>query len=231
MGFVFDPPEVTQVPVRGSDDAFPVREIYCVGRNYWEHRKEMGFEDRDPPFFFKKGRYSIVNCPDGGEASIPYAPQTGNFHHEIELVVAIGKEGFEIAKEDAGQYIFGYAVGIDMTRRDLQIKMREKGRPWDTGKNFEFGAPIGPITKASGPEPLTKGRIWLSVNDEMRQDADLEELIWSVSETIEDLSKYSRLYPGDLIYSGTPAGVGPVVAGDVMKGGVDGLGEITVRVT
>lgn len=231
MKFVFDPPAQTSVPVRNSDTAFPVREIYCVGRNYWEHRKEMGFEDRDPPFFFKKGRYSIVNCPDTGEASIPYAPQTNNFHHEIELVVAIGKEGFEIPQSDAGQHVFGYAVGIDMTRRDQQIRMREKGRPWDTGKNFEYGAPIGSITPSSSETPLGKGRIWLSVNDEMRQDADLDEMIWNVAETIEDLSKYYRLYPGDLIYTGTPAGVGPVVSGDTLKGGVDGLGEIAVRIS
>ena len=232
MHFCFDPPYTTAVPIRGTDMAFPVREIYCVGRNYWEHRKEMGFgEDRDPPFFFKKGRSSIVNCPDGDIVPIPFPPQTSNFHHEIELVVAIGKEGFEIPLEEAASYIYGYAVGLDMTRRDLQIAMREKGRPWDNGKNFEFGAPIGAITKADGGPALGKGRIWVSVNGEMRQDADLSEMIWNVEETIADLSKFHRLHPGDLIYTGTPAGVGPVVPGDILKGGVDGLGEISVRYT
>ncbi|WP_425404530.1 fumarylacetoacetate hydrolase family protein [Hwanghaeella sp.] len=232
MQFCFDPPATTAVPIRGTDEYFPVGEIYCVGRNYWEHRKEMGFgEDRDPPFFFKKGRYCIVNCPDGETVPLPYPPQTSNFHHEIELVVAIGKEGFEIPQEETSSYIYGYAVGLDMTRRDLQIKMREKGRPWDNGKNFQYGAPIGAITKADGGPAMNKGRIWVSVNDEMRQDADLAEMIWNVEETIADLSKYHRLYPGDLIYTGTPAGVGPVVSGNTLKGGVDGLGEISVRYT
>lgn len=228
MNYCFPAPEIVAVPVRGGDP-FPVREIYCVGRNYWEHRKEMGFEDRDPPFFFKKGRYAIVNCVDGVEAEIPYPPETRNLHHEIELVAAIGKEGFRIPKDRALEHVHGYAVGLDMTRRDLQIAMREKGRPWDAGKNFEASAPIGAITPAAEVGDLKAASIWLGVNGEERQRAGVDEMIWDVAEVIEDLSRFFRLYPGDLIYTGTPAGVGPVVAGDVMAGGVDGLGEIRVR--
>ncbi|MEQ8443135.1 MAG: fumarylacetoacetate hydrolase family protein [Alphaproteobacteria bacterium] len=222
--------EPVRIPVQGSDDVFPVRNIYCVGRNYWAHREEMGVSDRDPPFFFQKRPDGLVYCPPGQETEIPYPPMTSNFHHEIELVVAIGTGGKDIALADATSHIFGYAVGLDMTRRDLQGAAKEKGRPWDTGKNFEHGAPIGEIVPIAKTGPITDGMITLSVNGAVRQSAPMDEMIWSVNETIEDLSKYHTLYPGDLIYTGTPAGVGPVVSGDLLEGAAEKVGAISVRI-
>jgi fumarylpyruvate hydrolase len=221
---------VVAVPVVGSDKTFPVRRIYCVGRNYVEHAQEMGFTGREPPFFFAKPADAIVNVAPGETATIPYPPQSGNVHHEIELVVAIGKRGSNIAEQDAAQYIFGYAVGIDMTRRDLQMELRKAGRPWELGKAYDQSAPIGPIYPAAQVNGIEKARIWIDVNGERRQDSNIDKLIWNVPETIAYLSRYFTLQPGDLIYTGTPAGVGGVVEGDVMHGGVDGLGEICVRV-
>jgi fumarylpyruvate hydrolase len=229
MKYAFELP-VAAVPIVGSEQSYPVRRIYCVGRNYAEHAQEMGFTGREPPFFFAKPADSIVYAAPGETATIPYPSQTANLHYEIELVVAIGKQGVNIAAEDAAQYIFGYAVGIDMTRRDLQLDLRKAGRPWELGKAYDQSAPIGPILPAAQAADMTATRIWIDVNGEMRQDSDTSKLIWNVNETIAHLSRYFELFPGDLIYSGTPAGVGAVVAGDVMTGGVEGLGEIRVKV-
>jgi len=230
MSHLFELP-VAAVPVLGSDKTFPVRRIYCVGRNYVEHAQEMGFTGREPPFFFAKPADAIVNVAPGETATIPYPPGSANVHHEIELVVAIGKRGADIAEADAAQYIFGYAVGIDMTRRDLQMELRKAGRPWELGKAYDQSAPIGPIVPAEQVNGIEHARIWIDVNGEKRQDSTIDKLIWNVPETIAYLSRYFELHPGDLIYTGTPAGVGAVVAGDTMHGGVDGLGEIRVQVS
>lgn len=229
MSHLFELP-VAAVPVAGSDQTFPVRRIYCVGRNYVEHAQEMGFSGREAPFFFAKPADAIVNVAPGETATIPYPPQTANLHHEIELVVAIGKRGADIAEADARDYVFGYAVGIDMTRRDLQMELRKAGRPWELGKAYDQSAPIGPIVPAAQAAGIDGARIWIEVNGQARQDSNIDKLIWNVPETISWLSRYFELHPGDLIYTGTPAGVGAVVAGDVMRGGVDGLGEIRVKV-
>lgn len=223
-------PAAVDVPVRGTGAAFPVRNIYCVGRNYWAHREEMGVTDRDPPFFFTKARDAVVVCPPGGTARIAYPPETQNLHHEIELVVAIGKEGTRVPQAEAPGLIFGYAVGIDMTRRDLQNAAKQKGRPWDVGKSFAQAAPMGEIVPFAETGEILNGRIALSVNGETRQDAPMDEMIWSVNETIEDLSRFYTLHPGDLIFTGTPAGVGPVVVGDVLEGSAEGVGSIRVEI-
>jgi fumarylpyruvate hydrolase len=221
---------MTTVPVVGTPDVFPVRRIYCVGRNYAEHAQEMGFSGKEPPFFFCKPADAIVVVPQGETVAIPYPAQTSNVHHEIELVVAIGQRGANIAEADAAKYIFGYAVGLDMTRRDLQMELRKQGRPWELGKAYDQSAPIGPIHPIARTGELTGGAIWLDVNGEKRQSSDLQKLIWNVSETIAYLSQYFELHPGDLIYTGTPEGVGAVRSGDVMAGSVEGLGEIRVKV-
>ena len=230
MSFVFPPIQVAAIPVRGGGDLFPVRNIYCVGRNYWAHRSEMGATDRDPPFFFTKAQDAILFCPPGEVTEVPYPVMTSNFHYEIELVVAIGKEGADIAQSDVPAHIFGYAVGLDMTRRDLQLAARDKGRPWDNGKSFALAAPIGDIVPIGTSGEIASGRIALSVNGETRQDAAMEEMIWNVREIVEDLSKYHRLYPGDLIFTGTPAGVGPVQRGDVLDGSAEGVGTLRVKI-
>lgn len=229
MTHLFELP-VPAVPIAGGSQTFPVRRIYCVGRNYVEHAQEMGFSGREPPFFFAKPADAIVNVAPDQTATIPYPPQTANLHHEIELVVAIGKRGADIAEADAGQYVFGYAVGIDMTRRDLQMDLRKAGRPWELGKAYDQSAPIGPIHPAATVAGIDQARIWIEVNGEPRQDSSVAKLIWNVPETIAYLSRYFELHPGDLIFTGTPAGVGAVVAGDTMHGGVDGLGELRVKV-
>jgi fumarylpyruvate hydrolase len=209
---------------------FPVHRIYCVGRNYAEHAKEMGFTGREPPFFFLKPADALVNVADGETGAIDYPTLTANLHHEIELVVAIGKGGRGIRAADAAQHIWGYAVGLDMTRRDLQNDMKKQGRPWCIGKAFEQSAPMGPITPITKTGELLKGAITLAVNGAVKQTGDLSELIWNVNETIEHLSAAWTLQPGDLIFSGTPAGVGAVVRGDVMEGFVAGLGSLKVAV-
>lgn len=229
MKYAFELP-IAAVPIVGSEQTYPVRRIYCVGRNYAEHAQEMGFTGREPPFFFAKPADAIVNAAPGETVTTAYPSQTSNLHYEIELVVAIGKHGVNIAEEDAAQYIFGYAVGIDMTRRDLQLELRKAGRPWELGKAYDQSAPIGPIYPAAQAGDMTAARIWIDVNGDMRQDSDTSKLIWNVNETIAHLSRYFELCPGDLIYTGTPAGVGAVVAGDLMTGGVEGLGEIRVKV-
>ena len=227
MKYVFPVPTVPAVPIVGSESSFPVRRIYCVGRNYAEHAREMGFEpDREAPFFFAKPADAVV--ADG--ATIPYALATQNLHHEIELVVAIGKEGVEITPEAALDHVFGYAVGLDMTRRDLQLAARDKGRPWDVGKGFDQSAPIAAIRRAAEIGHLTSGAIQLSVNGQVKQSSDLRLLLWSVKELVVELSRLFVLHPGDLIFTGTPAGVGPVKPGDELRGSIEGVGEISLRI-
>ncbi|RBL82684.1 FAA hydrolase family protein [Streptomyces cavourensis] len=231
MSFVFDPAAPVAVPVAGSADCFPVRRVYCVGRNYAAHAREMGFDpDREPPFFFCKPADAVVPVAPDTTLSLPYPPETANLHYEIELVAAIGKGGANIGVDEALQHVWGYAVGLDMTRRDLQMKMREAGRPWELGKAFDQSAPIGPLHRAAEVAGIHEAAIWLQVNGTDKQRSDIGKLIWSVAETIAYLSRYFRLEAGDLIYTGTPEGVGPVVRGDTMVGGVDGLGTLSVRI-
>lgn len=233
MSYVFEPMKTVGIPVTDSEDLFPVRRIYCVGRNYAAHAREMGFDpDREPPFFFCKPNdaESVVPVADGKSVDIPYPVQTSNYHHEIELVVAIGKGGKNISVEDAAKHIFGYAVGLDMTRRDLQMKMREAGRPWEIGKAFDYSAPIGEITPIAKTGDLNSGEIHLTVNGKTTQKSNITHLIWSVSETIANLSTLFELKEGDLIMTGTPEGVGAVVAGDTMVASIEGLKSITVAV-
>ena len=219
-------PETVSVAV-STGGAFPVRRIYCVGRNYRAHAIEMGFDpDREAPFFFLKPADAIM--PSG--STIAYPPRTSDFQHEIELVVAIGKGGKNIPVEQAADHIFGYAVGLDMTRRDLQITARKAGRPWDMGKGFDQSAPCGTITPIAETGELTRGAISLTVNGETRQESDLSLLIWSVNETIADLSTYCELMPGDLIFTGTPEGVAPVEPGDELVGKIDGLEDLRIRI-
>ena len=230
MSFVFDPAPSVAVPVAGTADSFPVRRVYCVGRNYAAHAREMGFDpDREPPFFFCKPADAVVPVAEGSTLTLPYPPETANFHYEIELVAAIGRGGADIPVEQALEHVWGYAVGLDMTRRDLQMKMREAGRPWELGKAFDLSGPIGPLHPAGSFKDIDKAGIWLQVNGTDKQKSDIGKLIWSVAETVSYLSRYFRLEAGDLIYTGTPEGVGPVVRGDRMVGGVDGLGTISVE--
>ena len=230
MSYVFTPPAVPSVAVVGRAERFPIHRIYCVGRNYVEHAQEMGFTGREPPFFFMKPADAVVVVPEGETGVVDYPSLTANFHHEIELVVAIGTGGRNILAADAASHIWGYAVGLDMTRRDLQGEMKKQGRPWDIGKGFDQSAPIGPIVPKSNCGELTRGAITLTVNGAMRQKGDLTELIWNVNETIEHLSTAWALQAGDLIFSGTPAGVAAVVRGDVMEGFVAGLPLLRVAV-
>lgn len=226
MSYPFAPAAAPSVAIAGSADRFPVHRIYCVGRNYAEHAREMGFSDREPPFFFAKPADAVVT--DG--ADVPYPPRTANLHHEIELVLAIGKGGANIAVEQALDHIFGYAVGNDLTRRDLQAQAREAGKPWDTAKGFDASAPISAIHPASVIGHPAKGAIWLKVNGEARQSGDIADLIWSVPEIVAELSTLFRLAPGDLIFTGTPAGVGALKPGDLVEGGVDGVDTLRHRV-
>ena len=220
MTYVIPAPAQTSVEVAGSSERFPVHRIYCVGRNYAAHAREMGMDpEREPPFFFSKPADAIV--PNG--APVPYPPRTGNLHHEIELVVAIGTGGRDIPLASALAHVFGYAVGNDLTRRDLQFAAREKGQPWDVSKGFDRSAPVTAIRRAAEVGHLERGRIWIEVNGERRQQADLSEMIWNVPEIVAELSTLFDLMPGDLIFTGTPAGVGPVQRGDSLVGGIDGL--------
>jgi fumarylpyruvate hydrolase len=229
MNHVIEAPAPAVVPVAGGG-SFPVHRIYCVGRNYAEHAKEMGHTGREPPFFFLKPADTIVPVADGETGTMEYPTLTANLHHEIELVVAIGRGGRDIAAAGAADHIYGYAVGLDMTRRDLQNDMKKQGRPWSIGKAFEQSSPIGPIVPKVRTGELTRGAITLDVNGVRKQTGDLSDLIWSVAETIEQLSRGWTLQPGDLIYSGTPAGVGAVVRGDLMEGHIAGLPALRLRV-
>ncbi|WBY01754.1 fumarylacetoacetate hydrolase family protein [Ramlibacter tataouinensis] len=230
MSYVFAAPAVTSVPVLGRAERFPVRRVYCVGRNYVEHAQEMGFTGREPPFFFLKPADAIVPVAQGETGSIPYPTLTKNLHHEIELVVAIGTGGRNIKAADAHKHIFGYGIGLDMTRRDLQGEMKKQGRPWDIGKAYDQSGPMGPITPADQAGDVVNAAIWLQVNGQDRQRSNVSKLIWNIGETIEHLSAAWELAPGDLIFTGTPEGVAAVASGDTLVGGVDGLGELRVRI-
>ena len=230
MNYVFAPPPTVSVPVVGTQARFAVHRIYCVGRNYAEHAKEMGHSGREPPFFFMKPADAVLVATPGQTKALPYPSLTHNLHHEVELVVAIGTGGQNIPVEQAEQHIFGYAVGLDMTRRDLQNDMKTQGRPWSIGKGFDHSAPIGPITPKAAAGDVAHAAISLQVNGQQRQHSTLDQLIWSISETIAQLSCAWTLQPGDLIYTGTPAGVGAVVRGDTLRASVDGLVEIELTV-
>jgi fumarylpyruvate hydrolase len=223
--------DLPAVPIHGSSDVFPVRHIYCVGRNYAEHAKEMGGDAaKEPPFFFTKPADAVVPVVPPAVGRIRYPLATKNLHHEIELVVAIGKAGVNVAPERANELVFGYAVGLDMTRRDLQNDMREKKRPWDIGKSFAQAAPIAPLHPVTQAGLLGRGAIWLDVNGIRRQTGDLADMIWDVPHTLSFLSRYYELLPGDLVFTGTPSGVGAVVAGDRLHGHVDGLTPLRVDI-
>ena len=232
MDFVFPPHLPAALPVAGGADSFPVRHIYCVGRNYADHAREMGAADqaegREPPFFFMKPGDAVVGGV--GEISVAYPPATKNLHHEVELVVALGAGGANVAVDAVRDLIFGYAVGLDLTRRDIQARAKEKGHPWDMGKGFDQSAVAGtihPVAQVGHPD---RGRIWLTVNGEIRQDGDLAAMLWKVADIVANLSTLVRLAAGDLIYTGTPAGVGPLLPGDVLEGGVDGVGALRARI-
>ena len=230
MQYLFTPPAVVSVPVVGKTEQFPVHRIYCVGRNYEEHAKEMGFTGREPPFFFLKPADTLVFATSGQTVDMPYPSLTKNLHHEIELVVAIGKGGKNISAANAMQHIYGYAVGLDMTRRDLQNEMKKQGRPWCIGKGFDHSAPMGPITPVAQAGDVENAEIYVQVNGQDRQRSHVSKLIWNIAETIEHLSAAWELQPGDLIFTGTPEGVAAVVPGDTLVGAVAGLGEIQVHV-
>jgi len=228
--YVFPPAPVVSIPVVGKDARFPVHRIYCVGRNYEEHAKEMGFTGREPPFFFMKPADAVVVVEGGQTGSAAYPTLTKSLHHEIELVVAIGTGGKNIPAADAMKHIYGYAVGLDMTRRDLQGEMKKQGRPWEIGKAFEQSAPIGPIVPAAEAGDVQNAEISLQVNGADRQRSNVSNLIWNIAETIEQLSAAWELAPGDLIFSGTPEGVAAVVSGDTLVGAVAGLPSLTVKI-
>jgi fumarylpyruvate hydrolase len=221
--------DLPAVPVAGTGLLFPVRHIYCVGRNYAEHAKEMGGDaTKEPPFFFTKPADAVVPVVPPAVGHVAYPMATRNFHHELELVVAIGASGANVTAAQAQALVFGYAVGLDMTRRDLQNDMREKKRPWDIGKSFAQAAPIAPIHRATETGPLARGEITLTVNGERRQHGDLSDMVWDVPHMLEFLSRLYRLEPGDLVFTGTPAGVGPVVAGDRLDGRIAGLSPLAI---
>jgi fumarylpyruvate hydrolase len=222
--FAIPAPAQPSVAIAGSDRRFPVRRIFCVGRNYAAHARELGNDERDPPFFFTKPADTVV---DSG-STVPYPPLTQNLHHEIELVVAIGRSGFRLAPAAALTHVWGYGVGIDLTRRDLQDAAKKAARPWDWSKAFDRSAPCGPLAPADKIGHPTSGRIWLAVNGTVKQDGDLAELIWPVADVVAICSEAVELRAGDLIFTGTPAGVGPLVAGDKVTGGVEGVGSIEV---
>ena len=224
--YVFDLGARPALPVLGSDKLFAVRRIYCVGRNYLDHIKEMGNDERDPPFFFQKPTDAIV--PNGGK--IPYPPLTKNFHHEVEYVLAIGHEAFEVAPEAASTCVYGVAVGIDLTRRDLQFEARDAKRPWEIGKAFDHAAPCSPLKPLNGGPVPAKGAIELAVNGVTKQKADIELMIWNAVEVIAQLSRGYRLMPGDLIFTGTSAGVGPLERGDKVDASLEGVGSVSIEI-
>lgn len=230
MSFVFEPMPVVSLPVVGQAERFPVHRIYCVGRNYEDHAKEMGFTGREPPFFFLKPNDSLVVVDAGQTGTMAYPSLTHNLHHEVELVVAIGQGGRNIQAADAAQHIYGYAVGLDMTRRDLQNEMKKQGRPWCIGKAFDQSAPIGPITRKAQAGDIHNADISLQVNGTDRQRSTIAKLIWNVAETIEHLSSAWTLQPGDLIFTGTPEGVSAVVQGDHLQGQVAGLCSLNIDI-
>ena len=231
MPTVITEPPRPAIPVAGTNDAFPIRRVYCVGRNYAAHAREMGGDPTsEPPFFFMKPADTVHVVPEGMTAEHAYPSQTSDYHFEIELVAFLAKGGKNIPVEKALDCVYGYAVGLDMTRRDLQFALRDKGRPWDVAKGFDCSAPISPVKPILVTGEITAAQIWLSVNGQRRQGSDVSRLIWSVNETIEHLSKFYDLKPGDLIFTGTPEGVGPVVKGDELEGGIAGLGTLKLRI-
>jgi fumarylpyruvate hydrolase len=218
----------TSIPIAGTEERFPVRRVYCVGRNFRDHALEMGGDpDREPPFFFAKPADAIV---DPTEHAIPFPTRTAKLGHEVELVVAVGATADHVSSEQALDAVWGYTVGIDLTRRDLQDAAKKAGRPWETSKGFDYSGPVAPIVRVAESGHPSSGRIWLEVNGESRQDGDLTELIWSVPEVIAELSTYFVLQPGDLIFTGTPAGVGLLVAGDSISAGIDGVAAVTFTI-
>ena len=226
MESVIPVPVPPVVLIHGTSAVFPVRRIYCIGRNYADHAREMGMDpNREPPFFFGKPQDTVV--PGGGD--IPYPPCTSNLHYEVELVVALRKGGRDIPVAEALDCVFGYAVGIDLTRRDLQARAKDKGQPWDTAKGFDQSAPISPITPVSAGQHPQAAAIWLSVNGTEKQRGDVAQMTWNVPEVIAHISSFVALAPGDLIFTGTPAGVGPIVRGDLIRCGIEGLGELEIR--
>ena len=226
----FDLPQV-YIPVVGSDEMFPVRRIYCIGRNYAAHAREMGSDPtREPPFFFQKPTDAIQYVAAGTVANHPYPPLTKNYHYEAELVAALGKGGRNVPIEKALDLVWGYTLGLDMTRRDLQRAMGDEKKPWEIGKSFDKSAPIGAVHKVAQTGHFSQGAIWLKVNGQVKQQADLKQMIWSVAEQISKLSEAFELFPGDIIYSGTPENVGPVVRGDLIEMHIDGLPNLSVRI-
>ena len=230
MSYVIPVPPQASLPVVGRAERFPVRRVYCVGRNYVEHAREMGFTGREPPFFFFKPADAVVPVAAGETATIAYPSLTKDLHHEIELVAAIGTGGRNILAADAMKHIWGYAVGLDMTRRDLQGEMKKQGRPWEIGKSFEESAPVGPLTPAAQAGDVANADIWLQVNGQGRQRSSVDKLIWSLGEIIEHLSAAWDLAPGDLIFTGTPEGVAAVSPGDILTGGVGSLPALSVKI-
>ncbi|MBI1892178.1 MAG: fumarylacetoacetate hydrolase family protein [Burkholderiales bacterium] len=230
MSFIFSPIPQAAVPIADSDAVFPVHRIYCVGQNYAEHAKEMGATGREAPFFFMKPADAVLPVLPGTTGEMPFPGMTQNLHHEVELVVAIGKGGRHIDAASAAEHVFGYAIGLDMTRRDLQSEAKKAGRPWDTSKGFDCSAPIASIHLLQHSGWLTDAAIHLSVNGVARQKSDIANMIWNVAEVIAYLSKYYMLQPGDLIFTGTPEGVGAVQPGDVIEAKIAGLGELHVKV-
>jgi fumarylpyruvate hydrolase len=226
MNFVIAAPVPPSVEVAGTSNRFPVRRIFCVGRNYAAHAREMGNDDREPPFFFTKPADAVV----ANNSSVPYPPRTANFHHEVELVVAIGSAGANVPKGDASALIYGYAVGIDLTRRDLQSVLKDKGQPWDVSKGFDKSAPIAAIHPRKDAGLIESGEIWLKVNGKDRQHGNIADMTWKVPEIIAELSTFFELAPGDLIFTGTPAGVGALVRGDVIEAGIQGLTALHVKI-
>jgi fumarylpyruvate hydrolase len=227
MTFVLPAPLQASVAIQNRSERFPVHRIYCVGRNYAAHAREMGNDDREPPFFFTKPADAIV----ANGSKVPYALRTSNFHHEVELVVALGSGGTNVPVAKANSLVYGYAVGIDLTRRDLQSEARDAGKPWDTSKGFDRSAPIGAIRPVSAGGIIESARIWLSVNGKIRQDANVAEMTWKVPEIIAELSTLFEIAAGDLIYTGTPAGVGPLVRGDSIEAGIEGLDPLSIQIT
>lgn len=230
MSFVVTPPDAISVPVAGTDRVFPVRRVYCVGRNYAEHAREMGYDpDRSPPFFFCKPADAIWPALPGDTLDVPYPPKTSNLHYEVELVVAIGKGGANISVQDAMSHVYGYAVGLDMTRRDRQQEMKDLSRPWELAKAFDASGPISVITPVAQAGNVEQAQISLKVNGQDKQKGNVNQMVWSIAESISYLSEYFRLEPGDLIFTGTPEGVGPTVVGDVMDASLDGCATLSVK--
>ena len=232
MAYVIAPPAQAAIPVAGTEgDLFPVRRVWCVGRNYAAHAREMGADDREPPFFFAKPADALVPVAEGEELIYPYPVATNDLHHEVELVVAIGKPGFNISPEQANDLIWGYAVGIDLTRRDRQAEAKKGGKPWEMGKAFDRSAPVGPLHPVSETGTLEAGAITLSVNGTARQQGNLADMIWPVADIIAQLSQMVELAPGDIIFTGTPEGVAAIGPGDRLEASVGPIGTLKLAVT